>query len=112
MIWRSPEGELLPTLEELSIGFVTFAPLGKGFLTGKIDKNTIFESSDFRITIPRFQSDNLKANYVLVELIEKVGAADVELTSEELSDLNEALSKIKILGDRYPVGSDFTKRVG
>jgi aryl-alcohol dehydrogenase-like predicted oxidoreductase len=151
MMWRSPEEELLPTLEELGIGFVPFAPLGKGFLTGTIDKNTIFGSDDFRSKQPRFQSENLEANQVLVELIKKVaveknvtpaqialawvlaqkqgvvpipgtrnlerlkeniGAVDVELTTEELSDLKDALSKILVLGDRYPVGSDYAKRAG
>jgi aryl-alcohol dehydrogenase-like predicted oxidoreductase len=151
MMWRSPEKELLPTLEELGIGFVPFAPLGKGFLTGTIDKNTTFGSDDFRSKQPRFQSENLEANQVLVELIKKVaakknatpaqialawvlaqkpwivpipgtrklerleeniGAVDVELTPEELSDLKDALSKIVVLGDRYPAGSDYAKRAG
>ncbi|MFJ5624603.1 aldo/keto reductase [Peribacillus loiseleuriae] len=151
MMWRNSEEELLPTLEELGIGFVPFAPLGKGFLTGKIDKNTTFDSSDFRSTVPRFQPENLEANQVLVELIKKIaaekdatpaqialvwvlaqkpwivpipgttklerleeniGAANVELTSGELRDLNDTLSTIKISGDRYPVGSDFAKRAG
>ena len=150
MMWRSPENELLPALEDLEIGFVPFAPLGKGFLTGTIDKNTTFGSDDFRSKQPRFQSENLEANQVLVELIKKVaaekkatpaqislawvlaqkswivpipgtrkldrleeniGAVDVELTFEELSDLNNALSKIEVLGDRYPAGSDYAKRV-
>ncbi|MBT2722626.1 aldo/keto reductase [Bacillus sp. ISL-46] len=150
MMWRSPENELLPTLEDLGIGFVPFAPLGKGFLTGTIDKNTTFGSDDFRSKQPRFQSENLEANQVLVELIKKVaaeknsttaqialawvlaqkqwivpipgtrkferlveniGAVDVELSTEELKDLNNALSKIEIVGDRYPVGSDYAKRV-
>ncbi|MBT2696131.1 aldo/keto reductase [Bacillus sp. ISL-40] len=150
MMWRSPENELLPILEDLGIGFVPFAPLGKGFLTGTIDKNTTFGSDDFRSKQPRFQSENLEANQVLVELIKKVaaeknsttaqialawvlaqkqwivpipgtrkferlveniGAVDVELSTEELKDLNNALSKIEIVGDRYPVGSDYAKRV-
>lgn len=141
MMWRSPEEELLPTLEELGIGFVPFAPLGKGFLTGKIDKNARFVNSDFRSIVPRFQPENLEANQDLVELIKKIalvkdatpaqialawvlaqkpwivpipgtrkldrleenlGAVDVELAPEELSDLNDALSKIDISGDRYP----------
>ncbi|MDQ0200408.1 aldo/keto reductase [Neobacillus ginsengisoli] len=141
MMWRSPEEKLLPTLEELGIGFVPFAPLGKGFLTGKIDKNTTFVNSDFRSIVPRFQAENLEANQDLVELIKKIaagknaapaqialawvlakkpwivpipgtrklerleenlGAVDVELTPEELSDLNDALSQIEISGHRYP----------
>jgi aryl-alcohol dehydrogenase-like predicted oxidoreductase len=151
MMWRSPEEELLPTLEELGIGFVPFSPLGKGFLTGKIDKNTTFVSSDFRSIVPRFKPENLEANQVLVDLIKKIaarknatpaqialawvlaqkpwivpipgtrklerleenlGALDVELTPEELSDLNDALSKIEISGDRYPAGSEYANRVG
>ncbi|SHF52399.1 Predicted oxidoreductase [Desulforamulus putei DSM 12395] len=151
MMWRSPEEELLPTLEELGIGFVPFSPLGKGFLTGKIDKNATFVSSDFRSIVPRFKPENLEANQVLVELIKKVaaeknatpaqialtwvlaqkpwivpipgtrklerleenlGAADIELTPEELSDLNDALSKIKISGERYPAGSEYANRTG
>ena len=151
MMWRAPEEELLPTLEELGIGFVPFSPLGKGFLTGTIDKNTTFVSSDFRSIVPRFKPENLEANQVLVELIKKIaagknatpaqialawvlaqkpwivpipgtrklerleenlGAADVELTPEELSDLNDALPKIEISGDRYPSGSEYAKRQG
>ncbi len=149
MMWRSPEEELLPTLEELGIGFVPFAPLGKGFLTGTIDKNATFVSSDFRSIVPRFKPENLEANQVLVELIktiaaekdatsaqialawvlaqklwiipipgtrklerleENLGAADVELSAGELRDLNEALSKIEISGDRYP--AEYANRVG
>nr|WP_256992583.1 aldo/keto reductase [Paenibacillus sp. XY044] len=141
MMWRNPEEELLSTLEELGIGFVTFSPLGRGFLTGKIDKNATFVNSDFRSIVPRFQPENLTANQVLVDLIKKIaagkdatpaqialawvlaqkpwivpipgttklerleenlGAVDVELTTEELRDLNESLSKIEIMGDRYP----------
>ncbi|BDG35877.1 aldo/keto reductase [Geobacillus sp. 44B] len=149
--WRSPEEELLPTLEELGIGFVPFSPLGKGFLTGKIDKNVTFADSDFRRIVPRFQPENLEANQVLVDLIKKfaaeknatpaqialawllaqkpwivpiprtrklehleenLGAADIELTSDELKDLNDAFSKIEISGDRYPAGSEYAKRTG
>ena len=141
MMWRSPEEQLLPTLEELGIGFVPFSPLGKGFLTGKIDNNATFVSSDFRSIVPRFKPENIAANQILVELIKKIavgkdatpaqialawvlaqkpwivpipgtrklerleenlGAAEVELASEELHDLNEALSKIEISGERYP----------
>ncbi|WP_026562176.1 aldo/keto reductase [Bacillus sp. J37] len=149
MMWRSPEEQLLPTLEELGIGFVSFSPLGKGFLTGKIDKNATFDSSDFRSIVPRFKSENIEANQVLVDLIqaiaeekevkpaqialawvlaqkpwivpipgtrklerleENLGAAEVELTPEELHALNDALSKIKISGERYP--SEYANRVG
>jgi len=150
-MWRTPEEEVLPTLEELGIGFVPFSPLGKGFLTGRFDKHSTFDSSDFRSIVPRFKPENLKANQVLVELIKKVaaeknatpaqialawvlaqkpwivpipgtrklerleenlGAVDVELTPEELSDLNDAFSKIEISGDRYPAGSEYANRVG
>jgi aryl-alcohol dehydrogenase-like predicted oxidoreductase len=149
MMWRTPEEELLPTLEELGIGFVPFSPLGKGFLTGKIDKNATFVSSDFRSIVPRFKPENIEANQVLVEMIKKIavekdvspaqialawvlaqkpwivpipgtrklerlkenlGAAEVELTPEELHDLNDALSKIDISGDRYP--AEYANRVG
>ncbi|MFE4705453.1 aldo/keto reductase [Peribacillus simplex] len=149
MMWRSPEEELLPTLEELGIGFVPFSPLGKGFLTGKINKDATFGSSDFRNVVPRFKPENIEANQVLVELIKKIavgkdatpaqialswvlaqkqwivpipgtrklerleenlGAADVEMTHEELNDLNNALSKIEISGDRYP--AEYANRVG
>lgn len=149
MMWRSPEEELLPTLQELRIGFVPFSPLGKGFLTGKIDKNATFGNSDFRSIVPRFTPENLEANQVLIDLIntiaagknatpaqislawvlaqkswivpipgtrkldrleENLGAVDVELTTQELSDLKEALSKIEISGDRYP--SEYANRVG
>lgn len=149
MMWRSPEEELLPALEELGIGFVPFSPLGKGFLTGKIDKNATFGSFDFRSIVPRFKPENIEANQVLVELIKKIaagkdaapaqialswvlaqkpwivpipgtrslermeenlGATDVELTPKELIDLNDALSKIEISGDRYP--AEYANRVG
>ena len=70
--WREPEGEILPTLEELGIGFVPFSPLGKGYLTGKIDETTTFDASDFRNTVPRFSPENRKANQALVELIGRV----------------------------------------
>jgi aryl-alcohol dehydrogenase-like predicted oxidoreductase len=149
MMWRSPEEKLLPTLEELGIGFVPFSPLGKGFLTGNIDKNATFVSSDFRSIVPRFKPENIEANQILVELIKKIavgkdaspaqialawviaqkpwivpipgtrklerleenlGAAEVVLTPEELHDLNEALSKIEISGERYP--AEYANRVG
>jgi aryl-alcohol dehydrogenase-like predicted oxidoreductase len=151
MMWRTPEEELLPTLEELGIGLVPFSPLGKGFLTGTIDKNATFVESDFRSIVPRFKPENLEANQVLVELIKKIaagknatpaqialawvlaqkpwivpipgtrklerleenlGAVNVVLTPEELSDLNDALSKIEIAGDRYPAGSEYANRTG
>jgi len=147
MMWRSPEEELLPALEELGIGFVPFSPLGKGFLTGKIDKNATFDSSDFRSIVPRFKPENIEANQVLVELIkeiaagkdatpaqialawvlaqkpwivpipgklnrleENLGDVEIELTLGELSDLNNAPSKIEISGDRYP--AEYANRVG
>jgi aryl-alcohol dehydrogenase-like predicted oxidoreductase len=149
MMWRSPEEQLLPTLEELGIGFVPFSPLGKGFLTGKIDKNVTFVSSDFRSIVPRFKPENIEANQILVELIkniavgkeatpaqialawvlaqkpwivpipgtrklerleENLGAAEVELSFEELHDLNDALSKIEVSGERYP--AEYANRVG
>ncbi|RDZ11068.1 aldo/keto reductase [Priestia megaterium] len=149
MMWRSPEEELLPTLEELGIGFVPFSPLGKGFLTGTIDKNATFSKSDFRSIVPRFTPENLEANQTLIDLINKIaagknatpaqislawvlaqkswivpipgtrklnrleenlGAVDVELTTRELSDLKEALSKIEISGERYP--AEYANRVG
>jgi aryl-alcohol dehydrogenase-like predicted oxidoreductase len=149
MMWRSPEEQLLPTIEELGIAFVPFSPLGKGFLTGEIDKNATFESSDFRSIVPRFKPENIEANQILVELIKKIavekdaspaqialawvlaqkpwivpipgtrklerleenlGAAEVKLTPEELDDLNDALSKIEISGERYP--AEYANRVG
>ncbi len=149
MMWRQPEEELLPTLEELGIGFVPFSPLGRGFLTGCFDRNTTFDRTDFRSIIPRFSPENLDANQVLVNLIRKIaadknatpaqialawvlaqktwivpipgttkmarlnenlGATDIELTDEELKNLNKALSMIKIAGERYP--AEYAKRVG
>src|SRR5947208_10450585 len=139
--WRRPEEELLPTLEELGIGFVPFSPLGKGFLTGKIDENTTFDSSDFRNIVPRFTPEARKANKALVDVLdtiakrkkatpaqialawllaqkpwivpipgttklhrleENIGAAAVELTSDDLSDIESAASKITVQGARYP----------
>ncbi|WP_423233498.1 aldo/keto reductase [Aminirod propionatiphilus] len=141
MMWRQPEEELLPTLEELGIGFVPFSPLGRGFLTGRFDKKASFGSSDFRSVAPRFRPENLDANQVLVHLVkeiateksatpaqialawllaqkpwivpipgttqrhrleENLGAVDIDLTAGELRDLNDALAKIGISGDRYP----------
>ncbi|WP_138493890.1 aldo/keto reductase [Paenibacillus pinistramenti] len=149
MMWRNPEDELLPVLEELGIGFVPFSPLGKGFLTGTINKESTFDNSDFRHIVPRFQPENLEANQVLIDLIgqiakekkatpaqvalawvlaqkpwivpipgtrkrmrleENLGAAEVNLSALELTDLNEALSKIEIAGDRYP--AEYANRVG
>ncbi len=139
--YREPEKEILPLLDELGIGFVPFSPLGKGFLTGKIDENTKLDSSDFRSAVPRFESENRRANQPLVDLLseyaerknatpgqialawllaqkpwivpipgttklnrleENIGADSVELTTQELSDLEAATSKIKIQGARYP----------
>jgi aryl-alcohol dehydrogenase-like predicted oxidoreductase len=149
MMWRQPEEELLPALEKLGIGFVPFSPLGKGFLTGRFDKNATFNSSDFRSIVPRFKPENLDTNQVLVKLIkeiaagknatpaqialawvlaqrpwiapipgttkmhrleENLAAADIELTREQLRDLNSALDKIEIAGDRYP--AELARRVG
>jgi len=142
--WREPEDEIIPTLEELGIGFVPFSPLGKGFLTGKMDHNTTFDSKDFRSTVPRLSPENLKANMAFVEilaqvakrknvtpaqialawllaqkpwivpipgttklhrLIENLGAAAIDLSSEELQEINTASSKIRVQGDRYSGGS-------
>src|SRR6266704_2077323 len=139
--WRRPEEELLPALEELGIGFVPFSPLGKGFLTGKIDENTKFDSTDFRNIVPRFTPEARKANQALVDLLSKVaerkkatpaqlalawllarkpwivpipgttklhrleenlGAASVELTPDDLRDIDSASSKMKMEGARYP----------
>ncbi|HYH16372.1 MAG TPA: aldo/keto reductase [Flavisolibacter sp.] len=140
-LWhRKPEDEILPILEELGIGFVPFSPLGKGFLTGKIDANTQFDKADFRNTLPRFQEENRKANQAMVELLniiatqknatpaqvalawllaqkpwivpipgttkfnrleENLGALNVELTAEDLSQINEAASRITVHGARY-----------
>ncbi len=138
--WREPEEEIIPVLEELGIGFVPFSPLGKGFLTGKMDQNTTFDSKDFRSTVPRLSPENLKANLAFVDLLEQVaqrnnatpaqialawllaqkpwivpipgttklhrlnenlGAASVELSSEELQKINTTCLKIKVQGDRY-----------
>jgi aryl-alcohol dehydrogenase-like predicted oxidoreductase len=149
MMWRNPEDELLPALEELGIGFVPFSPLGKGLLTGTIKKDAMFGSSDFRSIVPRFKPENIEANQVLVELVKKIavgkdatpaqialawvlaqrpwivpipgtrklnrleenlGAIDIELSSEELNELNDALTKIEVAGDRYP--AEYAKRAG
>jgi aryl-alcohol dehydrogenase-like predicted oxidoreductase len=141
-LWtRGPEAEILPTLEELGIGFVPFSPLGKGFLTGKMNENTTFDSSDFRNILPRFTPEALKANQALIDLLgkvakqknatpaqialawllakkpwivpipgttklhrleENIGAASIELTADDLREIEEAASKIKVEGARYP----------
>jgi aryl-alcohol dehydrogenase-like predicted oxidoreductase len=139
--WRRPEREVLPALEELGIGFVPFSPLGKGFLTGRIDENTKFDSSDFRNIVPRFTPEARKANQAFVDwlggvarrknatpaqialawllarkpwivpipgttkperLEENLGAAAVELTSEDLRGIESAAAKITVHGERYP----------
>jgi len=139
--WREPEAEILPTLEELGIGFVPFSPLGKGFLTGKIDENTKFDPSDFRNVVPRFSPEARKANQAVVDLLgtvaarmkatpaqvalawllaqkpwivpipgttklhrleENLGAASLELTPDDLRDINAAAAKITVQGARYP----------
>jgi aryl-alcohol dehydrogenase-like predicted oxidoreductase len=139
--WRSPEAELLPTLEELGIGFVPYSPLGKGFLTGKIDETTTFASTDFRSTLPRFTPEARKANQALIDLLrtigerkkatpaqialawllaqkpwivpipgttklarvdENLGAAPIELTADDLREIESTASKITVQGDQYP----------
>lgn len=141
MWWRKPEEEIIPTCEELGIGFVAYSPLGKGFLTGTIDESVKFDEVDIRSRIPRFTPENIKKNLVLVELLKKiaarkgatpgqialawllakkpwivpipgttkldhllenVGAVFVELTQEELQEIDNVLSEIKIWGERYP----------
>jgi aryl-alcohol dehydrogenase-like predicted oxidoreductase len=141
LFWRQPEEELLPTLEELGIGFVPFSPLGAGFLTGQIDENTKFDPSDFRNHVPRFSPEARKANMVLVHAVEaaakrknvspaqfalawlleqkpwivpipgttkvnrmedNLGAVDVELTTEELKEIEGAVSKLALQGERLP----------
>jgi aryl-alcohol dehydrogenase-like predicted oxidoreductase len=82
--WREPEQEILPTLEELGIGFVPFSPLGKGFLTGKIDENTSFDKNDFRNTVPRFSEENRKANQALVDLLRRI-AKDMNASSAQIA---------------------------
>src|SRR5271167_4019498 len=141
-LWtRSPEKEVIPTLEELGIGFVPYSPLGKGFLTGKIDENATFDSSDFRSTLPRFTPEALKANQALINLLgsiaerkkatpaqialawllaqkpwivpipgttklsrleENIGSVAIELTTDDLREIEGASSKIKVEGARYP----------
>jgi len=141
-LWtRGPEAGVLPTLEELGIGFVPYSPLGKGFLTGKINETSTFDSSDFRNTLPRFTAEARKANQVLIDLLariaqrkkvtpaqialawllaqkpwivpipgtrrlerldENIGATTVELTSDDLREIDSAASKITVQGARYP----------
>jgi len=139
--WREPEEAVLPTLEELGIGFVPFSPLGKGFLTGQINENTKFDSTDFRNIVPRFTPEARKANQALVDLLRKIaerkkatpaqialawllaqkpwivpipgttkpsrleeniGAAEIELTSEDLREIDSVASTITVQGARYP----------
>jgi aryl-alcohol dehydrogenase-like predicted oxidoreductase len=141
LFWREPEKEVIPMLEELGIGFVPFSPLGKGFLTGKIDENTTFDAADFRNMVPRFTPEARKANQALVELVreiaarkkttpaqlalawllaqkpwivpipgttkldrlnENIDATAVELTPDDLSEIDGAVSEIKLEGARYP----------
>jgi aryl-alcohol dehydrogenase-like predicted oxidoreductase len=140
LFWREPEDTVMPTLEELGIGFVPFSPLGRGFLTGTIDADTKFDSTDFRNTVPRFTAENRKANQALVDIIssfakqkkatpaqialawllakkpwivsipgttklarleENLGAANVELTPDDVRALEDASSSVKIEGARY-----------
>jgi aryl-alcohol dehydrogenase-like predicted oxidoreductase len=142
--WREPEEEIIPTLEELGIGFVPFSPLGKGFLTGKIDESTAFASNDFRNTVPRFSPENRQANQAMVDLVtriaeekkatpaqialawllaqkpwivpipgttklhrleENLGAMDVQLTPEELREVDAGAKEIDVRGARYSEGS-------
>jgi aryl-alcohol dehydrogenase-like predicted oxidoreductase len=144
LFWREPEEEVLPALEELGIGFVPFSPLGKGFLTGKIDETTTFDSSDFRNTVPRFTPENRKANQDMVDLVtslaarkeatpaqvalawllarkpwivpipgttklhrleENLGAVAVELTADDLREIDRTASKITLQGARYSEAS-------
>ena len=139
--WRRAEEQVLPALEELGIGFVPYSPLGRGFLTGKMDENTTFDASDFRNILPRFTPEARKANQALVDLLgeiakrkkatpaqialawllaqkpwivpipgttklhrleENIGAASIELTPEDLRDIESAASKISVQGARYP----------
>ncbi len=147
--WREPEAEVIPTLEELGIGFVPFSPLGKGFLTGKINEDTKFDKNDFRNIVPRFTQENRKANQAMVDLVgrfaqqkkvtpaqislawllaqkpwivpipgttklhrleENLGAVNVELSPEDLSELGDAAAKIAVVGARYP--EELQKLVG
>jgi aryl-alcohol dehydrogenase-like predicted oxidoreductase len=139
--WRKPEEEVLPALEELGIGFVPYSPLGRGFLTGKMNENTTFDGTDFRNTLPRFTPEARKANQTLVDLLgaiakrkkatpaqvalawllaekswivpipgttklkrleENIGAAEIELTRDDLREIESAASQIEVQGARYP----------
>lgn len=84
LFWREPEAEIIPTLEELGIGFVPFSPLGKGFLTGKINENTTFDKTDFRNTVPRFSPENRKANQALVDLLGRI-AKEINVTPAQIA---------------------------
>ena len=138
--WRNIEESILPTCEELGIGLVPYSPLGRGYLTGKVDENTTFDSSDIRSRNPRFQPEAIKANRAVIDLLEKIGAekgatpaqialawllaqkpwivpipgsrklerldenlgaAAIELTSNDLSEIEKAMARIKVVGDRY-----------
>jgi aryl-alcohol dehydrogenase-like predicted oxidoreductase len=142
--WREPEEQILPVLEELGIGFVPFSPLGRGFLTGKIDEETKFDASDFRNTVPRFDAENRKANLAIVERVKRIatekkatpaqialawllaqkpwivaipgttklhrleenlGGAEIELTANDLREIDAATSAIAVQGARYSEGS-------
>ena len=149
-LWhRAPEAEVLPAVEELGIGFVPFSPLGRGFLTGKIDENTTFDSSDFRNKVPRFTPEARKANQALVDLLaqtatrknatpaqialawllaqkpwivpipgttklsrleENIGAVEVELTADDLREIDRTASEITVQGARYP--EEMERRTG
>ena len=139
--WRNPEAEVIPTLEELGIGLVPYSPLGRGFLTGKMDENTTFDSADFRSSLPRFTPEARKANQAVVDLLgriaerkqatpaqialawllaqkpwivpipgttklhrleENIGAVTVELTPDDLREIDDAVAKITVQGYRYP----------
>jgi aryl-alcohol dehydrogenase-like predicted oxidoreductase len=146
--WKEPEAEIMPTLEELGIGFVPFSPLGKGFLTGAIKEDTEFDKNDFRNIVPRFSAENRKANQAMVDVLgtfaaqkkatpaqialawllaqkpwivpipgttklhrleENLGAASIELTSDDLRQIDNAAAKIPVQGARYP--EEFQKLV-
>jgi aryl-alcohol dehydrogenase-like predicted oxidoreductase len=138
--WRNVEHDILPTLEELGIGLVPYSPLGRGYLTGKVDENTTFDSTDIRAHNPRFSTEAIKANRVVIDLLarigkqkgatpaqialawllaqkpwivpipgsrklerleENIGAAAIELTAKDLDEIENAMSQIKVVGDRY-----------
>ena len=138
--WRAIEDDILPTLEELGIGLVPYSPLGRGYLTGKVDESTTFDSTDIRARNPRFTQEAIKANRVVIDLLarigeqkgatpaqialawllaqkpwivpipgsrklerldENIGAANIELTANDLIEIEKAMSKIKVVGDRY-----------